>query len=98
MQQWHDTAKSIVDVHTLHSFMFLEHTAYCSKKHAVARGDVRNGAENATRVDADVLKSYWRRGLSIYILLYNYSLYVRCDVSVRDSEHLRDQGVLSERL
>ena len=38
--------------------MFLEHTAYCSKKHAVARGDVRNGAENATRVDADVLKSY----------------------------------------
>ena len=58
LQQWHDTAKSIVDVHTLHSFMFLEHTAYCSKKHAVARGDVRNGAENATRVDADVLKSY----------------------------------------
>ena len=58
LQQWHETAKSIVDVHTLHSFMFLEHMAYCSKRHAIARGDVRNGAENATRVDADVLKSY----------------------------------------
>lgn len=61
LQQWRGTAAKIVDVHTLHSFMFMEHMAYSSKRHnAAANGDVSASStdRNATWIDPVVFKSY----------------------------------------